>query len=38
MAYRYLFVLCGLIYIVALGLIHLIVPRLEPVHLEGELR
>lgn len=37
-AYRYIFVLCGLIYIVALGLIHLIVPRLEPVQLGGELR
>lgn len=38
MAYRYIFVFCGLIYIVALGLIHLIVPRLEPVQLGGELR
>jgi ACS family hexuronate transporter-like MFS transporter len=37
-AYRYIFVFCGGIYIIALGLIHLIVPRLEPVHLEGELR
>lgn len=37
-AYRFIFVFCGGIYIIALGLIHLIVPRLEPVHLEGELR
>ena len=34
-AYRYIFVFCGLIYIVALGLIHLIVPRLDPAQLDG---
>ena len=33
-AYRYIFVFCGLIYIVALGLIHLIVPRLDPAQLD----
>ena len=34
-AYRYIFVFCGLIYIVALGCMHLLVPRLEPAQLEG---
>ena len=34
-AYRYIFVFCGLIYIVTLGIIHLIVPRLEPANLGG---
>jgi ACS family hexuronate transporter-like MFS transporter len=37
-AYRYIFIFCGVIYVVALGVIQLIVPRLEPVHLDGELR
>ncbi|MEP6999860.1 MAG: MFS transporter [bacterium] len=35
-AYRWIFVWCGGIYIIALGIIHLIVPRLEPVRLGGE--
>ena len=34
-AYRYIFVYCGLIYVVALGCMHLLVPRLEPAQLEG---
>ena len=34
-AYRYIFVFCGLIYVVALGCMHLLVPRLEPAQLEG---
>jgi ACS family hexuronate transporter-like MFS transporter len=35
-AYRYIFIFCGSIYIIALGLIHLIVPRMEPAQLEGD--
>ena len=37
-AYRYIFVWCGGIYIIALGLMHLIAPRLEPARLSGDVR
>ncbi|HEX9484357.1 MAG TPA: MFS transporter [Gemmatimonadaceae bacterium] len=33
-AYRYIFIYCGSIYVIALGLIHLIVPRMTPAKLE----
>ena len=35
-AYNYIFIYCGGIYIIALGLIHLIVPRMEQAKLGGE--
>ena len=35
-AYRQIFIYCGLIYVVALGLMHLIVPRMEPARLRGD--
>ena len=35
-AYKYIFIWCGGIYIVALGVIHLISPRLEQAQLGGE--
>ena len=35
-AYRWIFMWCGGIYVVALCIIHLLVPRLEPVRLGGE--
>ncbi len=34
-AYRFIFVFCGLIYLVALALIHMIVPRMTPAQLEN---
>jgi ACS family hexuronate transporter-like MFS transporter len=34
-AYRYIFMFCGSIYLVALACIHLIVPRLEPAKFDG---
>ena len=36
-AYRYIFIFCGSIYVVALGLIHLIVPRLDQAKLDENL-
>ena len=35
-AYKYIFMYCGCIYLVTLGIIHLIVPRLEPAQLDDE--
>ena len=35
-AYNYIFIYCGGIYIIALGLIHLIVPRMEQAKLGGD--
>jgi ACS family hexuronate transporter-like MFS transporter len=35
-AYRLIFVYCGFIYLLTLGLIHLIVPRMEPARLGDE--
>ena len=37
LAYKYIFMFCGTIYLVALLFIHLITPRMEPAVLEGEL-
>lgn len=34
-AYGYIFVFCGSIYVIALGIIHLIVPRMEPAEFDG---
>lgn len=37
-AYRYIFVFCGSIYIIALGIIHLLVPRMQPANLDVDAR
>jgi ACS family hexuronate transporter-like MFS transporter len=37
-AYRTIFMVCGVIYVIALALIHLLAPRMEPVDLTASWR